>query len=70
MATDLDRLAYSPAEVASMLGVTRATVDRWIAEGRLRAVRVGGVRVPGRPGRPPGRVLVPAEAVRELLGAQ
>ena len=41
-------------EVADALGVTPRTVQRWVAEGRLPAVRVGG------------RIRFAAEAVRQL----
>jgi excisionase family DNA binding protein len=35
------------SEVASLLGVTQATVYRWVRGGRLRAVTVGGqLRIP------------------------
>jgi excisionase family DNA binding protein len=38
--------SLTPREVAAELGVTVRTVQRWIAEGRLAAERVGGrVRV-------------------------
>lgn len=37
------RLALRTAEVADQLGVHRATVQRWIADGSLTSVRVGGV---------------------------
>jgi excisionase family DNA binding protein len=31
---------YSPAELAAILGVHRATIDRYIRDGRLRAVKL------------------------------
>jgi len=39
---------YTPAQVAELLQVSRLTVYRWIARGRLRVRRVGArvVRVP------------------------
>lgn len=37
----VERLAYSPAELAVALGVTRQTVHNLIARGDLRAVKVG-----------------------------
>ena len=33
---------YSAKEVAEMLGVTRVTVYRWIKEGKLKSVKIGG----------------------------
>lgn len=42
------------AEVAAACGVTERTVRRWLSEGRLAGLRVGG------------RVRIPAHAVREL----
>ncbi|MCC6617468.1 MAG: helix-turn-helix domain-containing protein [Chloroflexi bacterium] len=42
------------AEVAAACGVTERTVRRWLSEGRLPALRIGG------------RVRIPAHAVREL----
>jgi excisionase family DNA binding protein len=30
-----------PAEAASLLGVTRRTVERWIADGTLRSIKIG-----------------------------
>jgi excisionase family DNA binding protein len=37
----VDRLAYSPAELAEALGVTRQHVHNLIQRGELRAVKVG-----------------------------
>ena len=62
-----DRLAYTVEEVADLLGVHVATVRKAIERGDLAAVRIGGTKVPGKPGRPPGRLLVPADALRALL---
>ena len=36
-------LVLSPSEVASLLGVCRKTVDRRIADGSLKAIRLGGI---------------------------
>ena len=42
-----DRPYRTAAEVALELGVSLRTVRRWVADGRLRATRVGGsVRIP------------------------
>ncbi len=42
-----DRLYRTAAEVALELGVSLRTVRRWVADGRLRATRVGrSVRIP------------------------
>jgi excisionase family DNA binding protein len=32
---------YRPVEVAKLLGVSRAAIYLWIAEGRIKAVRYG-----------------------------
>lgn len=47
---------YKPTEVARALGVSDATVSRWIKKGKLEAVRL-----------PSGRPIVPAEAVEQIL---
>lgn len=54
----VERIAYSPGEVATMLGVSRRTVYNWMAAGKLRSVRVFGRR------------LIPAEEVQQLLGGE
>jgi excisionase family DNA binding protein len=36
-----DLVFWSPAEFAARHHVHRATVDRWIAEGKLQAAKVG-----------------------------
>lgn len=36
-----ERAAFSPAELAVLLGVSRPVVYRWIAQGQLRTVRLG-----------------------------
>ena len=42
-----DRPYRTAAEAASELGVSLRTVRRWVADGRLRAIRVGrSVRIP------------------------
>lgn len=42
-----ERLYRTAAEVAQELGVSLRTVRRWVADGRLRATRVGrSVRIP------------------------
>jgi excisionase family DNA binding protein len=55
----VERLAYSPAELADALGCTRVHVQNLIARGELRSVKLGRRR------------LIPATVVAELLaGAQ
>lgn len=39
-----ERLAFSPREVAEALGVTRQTVQVWIARGEIQSARIGGRR--------------------------
>lgn len=39
-----ERLAYSIAEAAQLLGVSESTVKRLLASGKLAAVKVGGHR--------------------------
>lgn len=41
----LDRQAFSKAEVASLLGISLATVERMIGRKELRAVRLGQRRI-------------------------
>ena len=48
--------AYSIAETALLLSLSKATVTRRIREGKIRAVHVGS------------RVLIPSESIQELLG--
>ena len=52
-----DRLAFSRSEIAAMLGVSLATIERMIHAGKLRAVRVGR-----------RRILVPRTELERLLG--
>ncbi len=47
---------YRPRYVAGVLGFDPSTIRRWIAEGRLRAVRVG-----------PKSIRIPEAAVAELI---
>jgi excisionase family DNA binding protein len=51
------RLAYRVSEVAAMLGVSRSTVERAIADGRLKSTKTLGTR------------LVRADSVAALLAA-
>ena len=53
----LPKLTFSTREVAAMLGVSRPTVDRLVADGRLPSVDLGPTR----------RTLIPAWAVEELV---
>jgi excisionase family DNA binding protein len=57
MPDKLPKLTYSTREVAAMLGVSRPTVDRLVADGRLPSVDLGPTR----------RTLIPAWAVEELV---
>lgn len=53
----LPKLTYSTREVAAMLGVSRPTIDRLVADGRLPSVDLGPTR----------RTLIPAWAIEELV---
>jgi excisionase family DNA binding protein len=53
----LPKLTFSTREVAAMLGVSRPTVDRLVADGFLPSVDLGPTR----------RTLIPAWAIEELL---
>jgi excisionase family DNA binding protein len=53
------RPPLSASQAAAELGVTTSTVRRWVANGDLRAVRLGAG--------PLARIRIPAEALRELL---
>ncbi len=59
MPEKLPKLTYSTREVAMMLGVSRPTVDRLVANGRLPSVDLGRTR----------RTLIPAWAIEELIQA-
>ena len=66
--------ALTPRQVAAELGVTIRTVQRWVADGRLPATRVGGrVRIPRgslgtvAPGAVDQDALPTAPAIRALL---
>lgn len=50
-----DRLAYRIDEVAELAGISRATIYRWIAAGKLKTVKIGSIR------------LVPERALRSFL---
>jgi excisionase family DNA binding protein len=55
----LPKLTFSTREVAAMLGVSRPTVDRLVADGFLPSIDLGPTR----------RTLIPAWAIEELLAA-
>ncbi len=40
----IERLAFSPQEVADALGVTRQTVANWISKGTIRSVKIERTR--------------------------
>lgn len=52
---DIERISYTPAEVAAAAGLSRKAVYRAIETGELRAARVCGG----------SRLLIPTEAVEE-----
>ncbi len=43
--SDAQRLAYRIDEAAERVGVHRVTLYRWIATGKLKTVKIGGVRL-------------------------
>jgi putative resolvase len=47
---------YSTREACGILGITNRTIRRWIKEGRIRAVNIGG------------RWRIPESEIRRLLG--
>ncbi len=51
----VERLAYRARDLAEALGVHERTVWRWLAEGRLEPVKVGGA------------TLIPADQVERLV---
>ena len=53
----LPKLTFSTREVAAMLGVSRPTVDRLVADGFLPSIDLGPTR----------RTLIPAWAIEELV---
>jgi excisionase family DNA binding protein len=55
--TEIERLAYTPAELARAAGLSRKAIYRAIEQGELRAARVCGG----------SRLLIPAEAASEWL---
>ena len=55
--TAVPKLTFSTREVATMLGVSRPTVDHLVASGVLPSVDLGPTR----------RTLIPAWAIEELL---
>ena len=42
------RLAYSPLEAAALLGVSAASVNRWLAAGMVPSIRLGTRRLISR----------------------
>lgn len=45
MDESIKRLAYSPAEAADALGVSRATIHAWVKDGTIPSVKLGGRRL-------------------------
>ena len=44
METDTLETLWSPKKLAAFLGVHRGTIYRWIYEGKVKTIRVGGGR--------------------------
>jgi excisionase family DNA binding protein len=55
----MDRLAYTPAEIAAAAGLSRKAIYRAIENGELRAAKVCSG----------SRLLIPCEAAREWIDA-
>jgi excisionase family DNA binding protein len=53
-----DPLAYRVDEAAKMVSISQSTIYRWIATGKLKTVKIGGIR------------LVPARALQALVEKQ
>lgn len=53
--SSVDRLAYSPTEVAEAFGCTRQHIHNMLARGELKSIKLGRKR------------LIPAEVVEQLL---
>ena len=59
MATNLEeRLAFTTAELERLFPITQGTWQRWVKEGRVRAITVGR------------RVLIPRAEVERIAGGQ
>ncbi len=54
----VERLTYRVPEVAEKLGIHERTVWRWLREGRLKRVKVGGA------------TLIPADQVERLIRSE
>lgn len=48
-----------PSEVARFLKVSSTTIDRWVREGKIRAIRL-----------PDGRLRIPEDVLLELVGGE
>jgi len=46
--TDIARMAYSPGEVARIMGIARSTVYAAMDRGDIRSIRLGGRRLIAR----------------------
>lgn len=57
--TPTERIYSSAQEIATRIGVSARTVQRWVAEGRLPVSRPGGSR---------GRYFIPESALMEWVG--
>jgi len=55
MATQTTKLAYSPAEAATLMGISRNLVYELLGSGKLHSVKAGGRR------------LIPASAISAFL---
>lgn len=55
---EIERLGYSPAEAARVLGIGRSHLYELLAQGRIRSVKLGARRI------------IPRDAILELLAAE
>jgi excisionase family DNA binding protein len=54
----VERIVYTPVEVAELLGVDKSTVHRWMNSGVLPSIRMGDT----------GRKFIPKRPLHEMFG--
>jgi excisionase family DNA binding protein len=58
MTDNTQRLAYSPLECASLIGVSKNLIYAMIDSGQIKSIRAGDARK---------RIIIPAAAIQEFL---